>query len=174
MTPMKSLQEDRKMAKATFGAGCFWHPQHVFDEVEGVTTTLVGYMGGTKLKPTYLEICNTATGHAEVVQIEYDPDQISYDQLLDIFWDIHDPTQHNRQGPDVGTQYRSAIFVHDADQAVAARASKEAFRASGKYRAEIVTTIEPAKRFWEGEDYHQKYFERMNRPGIIARLFGAK
>ena len=162
------------MAKATFGAGCFWHPQHMFDDVEGVTATWVGYMGGIKPKPKYLEVCNGTTGHAEVVHIEYDPEKVSYEQLLDTFWNIHDPTQINRQGPDIGTQYRSIIFYHDAAQEAAARASKAAKGASGNHRHEIVTAIEPAQKFWEGEDYHQKYVERMNQPGILSRLFGRK
>ena len=162
------------MATATFGAGCFWHPQHVFDGVEGVTATWVGYMGGIKPKPTYLEVCNGATGHAEVVHIEYDPDKVSYEQLLDVLWEIHDPSQLNRQGPDIGTQYRSVIFYHDGEQEVAARASKEALATSGKHKNPIATAIEPAGTFWEGEDYHQKYVERMNRPGILASLFGRK
>ena len=104
------------MAKATFGAGCFWHPQHVFDEVDGVAATSVGYMGGGKPKPTYLEVCSGTTGHAEVVHIDFDPETVSYDQLLDILWEIHDPTQQNRQGPDIGSQYRSVIFYHDDEQ----------------------------------------------------------
>ncbi|MFT5181223.1 MAG: peptide-methionine (S)-S-oxide reductase [Alphaproteobacteria bacterium] len=162
------------MAKATFGAGCFWHPQHVFDEVDGVTATWVGYMGGGKPKPTYLEVCNGTTGHAEVVHVEYDPEKVSYDRLLDILWETHDPTQQNRQGPDIGTQYRSVIFAHDDAQEAAAQASKEALGASGKYDRAIVTAIEPAQKFWEGEDYHQKYFERQNRPSILASLFGKK
>jgi peptide-methionine (S)-S-oxide reductase len=162
------------MAKATFGAGCFWHPQHVFDEVDGVTATWVGYMGGSRPRPSYLEVCNGTTGHAEVVHIEYDPEKVSYDQLLDMLWETHDPTQQNRQGPDIGTQYRSVIFAHDDAQEAAARASKEALGASGKYDRAIVTAIEPAQKFWEGEDYHQKYVERMNRPSILANLFGKK
>ncbi len=156
------------MAKATFGAGCFWHPQHVFDEVDGVTATWVGYMGGSKPKPTYLEVCNGTTGHAEVVHVEYDPEKTSYDQLLEVLWKIHDPTQQNRQGPDIGTQYRSVIFFHNDAQEAAARASKEALALSGKYNRKIVTAIEPAGTFWEGEDYHQKYFERMNRPDVLS------
>lgn len=162
------------MAKATFGAGCFWHPQHVFDQVDGVTATWVGYMGGGKPKPTYEEVCTGGTGHAEVVHVEFDPDQVSYDRLLDVLWEIHDPTQRDRQGPDIGTQYRSAIFFHDEAQEAAARASKEALAASGKHDREIATEVEPAGTFWEGEDYHQKYFERMNRPSILSSLFGNK
>lgn len=159
------------MALATFGAGCFWHPQHVFDQIDGVTATWVGYMGGGKPNPTYEEVCTGRTGHAEVVHIEFDPDKVSYEQLLDLLWDIHDPTQRDRQGPDIGTQYRSVIFFHDAAQEAAARASKAALAASGRYGGEIVTAIEPAGTFWEAEDYHQKYFERMNRPGILSSLF---
>ena len=162
------------MAKATFGAGCFWHPQHVFDQLEGVTATWVGYMGGRRPRPTYREVCNGTTGHAAVVHIEFDPEKVSYDQLLDMLWETHDPTQQNRQGPDIGTQYRSVIFYHDAEQETAARASKQAHGASGRHRNEIVTAIEPAQKFWEGEDYHQKYFERLNRPSIFAKLFGRK
>ncbi len=162
------------MAKATFGAGCFWHPQHVFDQVAGVTATWVGYMGGTKLKPTYEEVCMGVTGHAEVVHIDFDPEQVAYDQLLNVFWDIHDPTQRDRQGPDIGTQYRSVIFFHSDEQEAAARGSKEALTRSGAHSREIATAIEPAGTFWEGEDYHQKYVERMNRPSILAGLFGRK
>lgn len=162
------------MAKATFAAGCFWHPQHVFDQVEGVTATWVGYMGGGKPKPTYEEVCTGATGHAEVVHMEFDPDKVSYERLLDMLWEIHDPTQRDRQGPDIGTQYRSAIFFHDATQEAAARASKDALAASGKHGRDIATEIAPAGTFWEGEDYHQKYFKRMKRPSVLSSLFGKK
>ena len=162
------------MAKATFGAGCFWHPQHVFDQIDGVSATWVGYMGGGKPKPSYLEVCNGTTGHAEVVHIDFDPQKVSYAQLLDVLWETHDPTQQNRQGADIGPQYRSVIFYHDDEQEAAARASKEALAGSGKHKAAVVTAIEPAGKFWEGEDYHQKYLERMNRPGIFASLFGRK
>lgn len=174
MTASEVSAKGQKMAKATFGAGCFWHPQHVFDEVDGVTATSVGYMGGGKPKPTYLEVCNGTTGHAEVVHIDFDTETVSYDQLLDILWEIHDPTQQNRQGPDIGSQYRSVIFYHDDEQQAVARASKETLAGSGKHKAGIVTAIEPAGTYWEGEDYHQKYFERMNRPSILASLFGKK
>jgi len=159
------------MATATFGAGCFWHPQQVFDRIDGVTATRVGYMGGGKLDPTYEEVCTGRTGHAEVVHIEFDPDRVSYEQLLDVLWDIHDPTQRDRQGPDIGTQYRSVIFFHDDAQAAAARASKAALAAAGQHSREIATMIEPAGTFWEAEDYHQKYFDRMNRPSILSSLF---
>lgn len=162
------------MTRATFGAGCFWHPQHVFDQMEGVTESWVGYMGGGKPKPTYEEVCYANTGHAEVVHLEYDPEQVSYEELLHVFWEIHDPTQMNRQGPDIGSQYRSVIFVHDDDQMVLARAAKLAEAASGRHAAEIATMIEPAKTFWMGEDYHQKYFDRPKRPGFLASLFGRK
>lgn len=162
------------MAQATFGAGCFWHPQHVFDEIDGVTATWVGYMGGGKTKPTYEEVCTGATGHAEVVHMEFDPEKVTYGRLLEILWEIHDPTQRDRQGPDIGSQYRSAIFFHDGAQETAARASKDALAKSGAHDREIVTEIEPAGTFWEGEDYHQKYFERMNRPSVLSSLFGKK
>ena len=151
------------MAKATFGAGCFWHPQHVFDQLTGVSMTLVGYMGGTKSDPSYEEVCSGSTGHVEGVQLEYDPNKISYESLLDVLWKIHDPTQLNRQGPDFGTQYRSVIFFHDSEQEQIARSSIKRLVDAEKFNNDIVTAIEPAATFWEGEDYHQKYFARMNR-----------
>lgn len=159
---------------ATFGAGCFWQPQQVFDQVEGVTGTWVGYTGGTKKNPTYEEVCRTNTGHAEVVHMEFDPRVVTYETLLDIFWEIHDPTQLDRQGPDIGSQYRSAIFTHDDYQARAARESKAARDASGKHEAPIVTTIQPAPTFWEAEDYHQKYMERLDVRSWVSNLFGKK
>jgi peptide-methionine (S)-S-oxide reductase len=151
------------MAKATFGAGCFWHPQHVFDQLKGISMTFVGYMGGTKSDPSYEEVCSGSTGHVEVVQLEYDPDKISYESLLDVLWKIHDPTQLNRQGPDYGTQYRSVIFFHDSEQEQIARSSIKGLVDAKKFKNDIVTAIEPAAKFWMGEDYHQKYFARMNR-----------
>jgi peptide-methionine (S)-S-oxide reductase len=159
------------MARATFGAGCFWHPQHVFDRVDGVTATAVGYMGGTLRRPSYTDVCGGNSGHAEVVQVDYDPERVGYEALLDVFFEIHDPCQLNRQGPDVGTQYRSAIFCHDAGQAAAARRAKAGLAGSGALRFPVVTAIEPARTFWIAEDYHQKYVERMNRPDPIATLF---
>ncbi len=160
------------MTKATFAAGCFWHPQHVFDQLPGVQESWVGYTGGTKTKPSYEEVCTGNTGHAEVVHIEYDPAVVSYEQLLEVFWSIHDPRQLNRQGPDIGTQYRSAVYFHDAAQEAAARASKAALSQSGQYSGEIVTSVEPAETFWEAEDYHQKYVERRSRPSVLSGLFG--
>jgi peptide-methionine (S)-S-oxide reductase len=148
------------MEKAIFGAGCFWHVEAAFQGIAGVTTTAVGYSGGSTEQPTYRDVCNGKTGHAEVVQVEYDPSKISYQELLDIFWKIHDPTTLNRQGPDVGSQYRSAIFVHSPAQEAAAQASKEKLQASGRYRGPIVTEIKPASKFWRAEEYHQRYFDK--------------
>jgi peptide-methionine (S)-S-oxide reductase len=146
--------------KATFGAGCFWGVEAAFRRIDGVTATSVGYSGGTFERPTYEDVCTGQTGHAEVVQVEYDPDRVTYDQLLEVFWGSHDPTTPNRQGPDVGTQYRSAIFFHDADQETAARASKEKLAGSGRFPREIVTEITPASTFFLAEDYHQQYLEK--------------
>jgi peptide-methionine (S)-S-oxide reductase len=148
------------MAIATFAAGCFWGVEDAFRGVKGVTSTTVGYTGGHTKNPSYKDVCGHATGHAEAVEVEFDPKQVSYQKLLDLFWEIHDPTQLNRQGPDVGSQYRSAIFFHDADQEAAARASKAALEKSGKFKSEIVTQIGPAPEFYRAEDYHQQYFEK--------------
>lgn len=148
------------MRKATFGAGCFWGVEAQFRCVKGVVSTTVGYMGGTFENPTYADVCTDKTGHAEVVEVVYDPSVVSYDELLNVFWSIHDPSQRNRQGPDIGTQYRSVIFYHNAEQEVAARASKEKLQKSGRYKKEIVTEIKPAAQFWRAEEYHQRYFEK--------------
>ena len=148
------------MAIATFGAGCFWGVEAAFRRVQGVTGTAVGYSGGRLKNPTYRDVCSDATGHAEVVQVEYDPAVASYDDLLNVFWENHDPTTLNRQGPDVGTQYRSAVFFHTPEQEAAARASKERLEASGRYRRPVVTQIEPAAEFWRAEEYHQQYLEK--------------
>src|SRR5438128_3471848 len=148
------------MAIATFGAGCFWGVEAAFRRVKGVTSTTVGYSGGDFKNPTYQDVCSDRTGHAEVVQVEYDPSQVSYEELLNVFWENHDPTQMNRQGPDVGTQYRSAIFFYTPEQEAAARASKEALERSGRYRRPIITEITPAPEFYRGEDYHQQYLEK--------------
>ncbi|HKS67953.1 MAG TPA: peptide-methionine (S)-S-oxide reductase MsrA [Candidatus Acidoferrales bacterium] len=148
------------MAIATFAAGCFWGVEDAFKGVKGVTSTTVGYTGGHTTNPTYKEVCGHTTGHAEAVEVEFDPKEVSYQKLLDLFWEIHDPTQLNRQGPDVGTQYRSAVFYHDAEQEAAALASKAAVEKSGKFKSAVVTQIEPAPEFYRAEDYHQQYFEK--------------
>lgn len=145
---------------ATFGAGCFWGVEMRFRQMEGVTDARVGYMGGHVDHPTYEQVCIDRTGHAEVCQVTFDPDRISYEELVQAFFRLHDPTQVDRQGPDVGRQYRSVIFFHDDDQkAVAERVRAEA-GASGRHRAPIATSIEPAARFWPAEDYHQQYLAK--------------
>ncbi len=154
------------MAKATFGAGCFWGVEATFRQVKGVIDTAVGFMGGALEHPTYGDVCSGRTGHAEVVQIEYDPDRGSYAELLDVFWKCHDPTQLNRQGPDVGTQYRSVIFYHDEEQRKLAEASKKRLEESSLYDQPIVTEIVPASAFYRAEEYHQHYFEKH---GIACR-----
>jgi peptide-methionine (S)-S-oxide reductase len=148
------------MEKATFAAGCFWGVEAAFRKIEGVTATRVGYTGGTVERPTYEEVCSGRTGHAEAVEVTFDPIQVSYERLLQIFWDCHDPTTLNRQGPDIGEQYRSAIFFHDSRQQAAAVASKQWREASHGYRRPIVTEIVPAGEFYEAEEYHQRYFEK--------------
>jgi len=148
------------MEKATFGAGCFWGVEAAFRQVEGVLSTNVGYMGGTLKNPTYKDVCTDRTGHAEVVEVEYDPMKVSYGELLNVFWANHDPTTLNRQGPDIGTQYRSVIFFHTPQQEAAAKAAKERLQASGKYKRPVVTEIVPAADFWRAEDYHQLYLEK--------------
>jgi peptide-methionine (S)-S-oxide reductase len=148
------------MELATFGAGCFWGVEVAFRQVRGVKDALVGYLGGTLANPTYKDVCTGRTGHAEVVQVEYDPGQVTYDRLLEVFWENHDPTTLNRQGPDVGTQYRSAVFYHTPEQKAAAEASKSGLEASGKFRRPIVTEITAASTFYAAEDYHQRYLEK--------------
>ena len=148
------------MSKALFGAGCFWGVEAAFRQVEGVLETAVGYSGGRRENPSYEEVCSGRTGHAEVVEVRYDPSKVSYDKLLDVFWENHDPTTLNRQGPDVGEQYRSAIFFLDPEQEAAARASRERLEKSGRYKRPIVTEITPASRFYRAEEYHQRYLEK--------------
>jgi peptide-methionine (S)-S-oxide reductase len=145
-------------AKATFGAGCFWGVEAAFRRLDGVTSTAVGYAGGDVEHPTYEQVCYSETGHAEVVEVTFDPEKIPYEQLLAVFWAEHDPTQLNRQGPDVGAQYRSVIFVHDPEQGAAAEASRE--RVQERLTRPVVTQIEDAPPFWEAEDYHQQYLEK--------------
>ncbi|MEI6510461.1 MAG: peptide-methionine (S)-S-oxide reductase MsrA [Candidatus Uhrbacteria bacterium] len=148
------------MSTATFGAGCFWGVEETFRKLPGVTKTMVGYTGGDTLSPTYEDVCSNESGHAEVVQVEYDPAAVGYDSLLDVFWSNHNPTTLNRQGPDVGTQYRSVIFYHDEDQKAAAERSRAALEASGKWNKPIVTEIVPAVTFYPAEDYHQQYLAK--------------
>jgi peptide-methionine (S)-S-oxide reductase len=146
--------------KATFGAGCFWGVEETFRKLPGVTDTAVGYAGGGTENPTYHDVCSDETGHAEVVQIEFDPAKISYGELLNVFWSSHNPTTLNRQGPDVGTQYRSVVFYHSPEQRAAAEAAKAELEKSGRFRRPIVTQIEAAPTFYLAEDYHQRYLEK--------------
>ena len=146
--------------KATFGAGCFWGVEAFFREVPGVVDAACGYMGGTLKNPTYEDVCSHATGHAEVVQVEYDPAQVSYEKLLEILWENHDPTTPNRQGPDVGDQYRSAVFYHAPEQKASAEAMKKKLEALGRFKRPIVTEITPASEFWRAEEYHQRYHKK--------------
>ncbi len=148
------------MALATFGAGCFWGVEATFRQIPGVIEALVGYEGGHVDDPGYKLVCTGTTGHAEVVQVEYDPEQVSYEQLLDVFWGCHNPTQVNRQGPDRGTQYRTVIFYHDEEQQRLAEASKQMLDESDRYSEPIATEIVPASTFWKAEEYHQRYFEK--------------
>lgn len=148
------------MKKATFGAGCFWGVEEAFSKVKGVTKTTVGYMGGTLKNPTYEDVCTNKTGHVEVIEIEFDPSIIGYEKLLDIFWEIHDPTQLNRPGVDVGTQYKSIIFYYADKQKDSAIMSKNKLDASNKFKNPIVTEIKKVETFYQAEDYHQKYFQR--------------
>ena len=155
------------MERATFAAGCFWGVEEAFRQIRGVLSTRVGYTGGTLANPTYRDVCSDRTGHAEAVEIEFDPGQVSYGELLDVFWRIHDPTTPNRQGPDVGSQYRSAIFFHSPEQEAAARASRERL----PHAQRVVTEIVPAKEFYPAEEYHQRYLEKRGaaacRPGSL-------
>jgi peptide-methionine (S)-S-oxide reductase len=146
--------------RASFAAGCFWGVEEAFRKLPGVVDTTVGYAGGTTENPNYELVCTGRTGHAETVEVEYDPSQVSYQDLLDTFWKAHDPTQLNRQGPDIGTQYRSAIFFHNAEQETAAKASLAELEQSGRYPRQLVTEITPASDFYQAEDYHQQYFAK--------------
>jgi peptide-methionine (S)-S-oxide reductase len=148
---------------ATFAAGCFWSPEETFRRLKGVVNTAVGYMGGHQDSPTYGDVCTDETGHAEVVQVTFDPGVVTYEELLNVFWGIHDPTQINRQGPDVGTQYRSAIFFHTPEQEEAARASIQKLAKSGRYQRPLATQILPASTFWRAEEYHQRYLSKRGK-----------
>src|SRR3972149_3091763 len=148
------------MERATFAAGCFWGVETVFRQVKGVTGATVGYTGGSFEKPTYKDVCTGKTGHAEALEVEFDPAQVSYEELLAVFFENHDPTTLNRQGPDLGTQYRSAVFYHTPEQMMAAKAMKEKLEVSGRHKRPIVTEITPASKFYRAEEYHQRYFEK--------------
>ncbi len=156
------------MTQATFGAGCFWGVEAEFRKLEGVTDTRVGYLGGDLVNPTYEQVCTDKTGHAEVVQVDFDPAKISYEELLEVFWNLHDPTQLNRQGPDFGTQYRSAIFFHTPEQEIAAQRSKA--EAQARIPKPIVTEITPASDFYVAEDYHQRYLEKRGLASCTVTL----
>lgn len=149
-----------KQEKATFGAGCFWGVEATFRSIPGVLEAIVGYAGGKTENPTYEDVCSHDTGHAEVVEVEFDPERVPYEKLLEVFWTNHDPTTPNRQGPDVGSQYRSVVFYHSHEQRAAAEKMKTELGASGRFRRPIVTQIEPAPAFYRAEEYHQRYLER--------------
>jgi peptide-methionine (S)-S-oxide reductase len=158
-------KDESRMEKAVFGAGCFWGVEETFRKVKGVTATRVGYMGGSVENPTYRQVCSDTTGHTEVCEVTFDPGVISYGKLLEVFWKVHDPTQVNRQGPDVGKQYRSVIFYSSEEQKAAAEKSRKELAASDRYEKPVATAIEPAKTFWPAEDYHQRYFEKRGGGG---------
>ncbi len=151
------------LEKATFGAGCFWHIEEEFKKLKGVISTSVGFMGGDFKNPSYKDICTGTSGHAEVVHLEYDPKVISYEKLLEVFWNIHDPSTLNRQGPDIGTQYRSVVFFHNEEQEKTAAASKVELEKSNEFKNKIVTEIKPAQIFYKAEEYHQKYYEKQKK-----------
>ena len=157
---MKHRMNDQTIQTATFGAGCFWGVEETFRQLPGVTATAVGYAGGATNNPTYQDVCTNRTGHAEVVEVKYDPARITYDKLLEVFWDYHNPTTLNRQGPDSGTQYRSVIFYYSPEQQTAAEQSKLALEKSGKWKQPIVTQIVPAAPFFRAEEYHQQYLAK--------------
>ena len=165
-----SENESRTTETATFGAGCFWQVEMAYKETEGVVETAVGYEGGHVDDPTYEQVCTGTTGHAEVTQVKFDPQVVSYDELVDKFWELHDPTQVDRQGWDVGPQYRSVIFFHSPEQEAAAKASKE--RAQQRLRQPIATSVEPATGFWRAEEYHQCYLERRRPANVLRSLIG--
>ena len=168
---MSEMNTTSKTEKATFGAGCFWQVEAAYQDLPGVIETAVGYEGGHVDNPTYEQVCSGTTGHAEVTQVTFDPDKVSYEDLVDKFWDVHDPTQMNRQGPDVGEQYRSAIFFHSPEQEEIAKRSKA--HAQQRFHEPIVTSIEPATGFWMAEEYHQCYLQkRSERGGLFGALMG--
>ena len=166
-----SAEELEGTEKATFGAGCFWQIEVAYRELDGVVDVAVGYEGGHVDHPTYEQVCSGQTGHAEVTQVTFDPDRVSYEELVEMFWRVHDPTQMNRQGPDVGTQYRSAIFTHSPEQERIANESKAQLQE--RTRKPIVTTVEPATGFWRAEEYHQCYIQKRQEGGLMGRMRSA-
>ena len=170
-TPQPSEEELEGTEKATFGAGCFWQVEIAYRELDGVVDAAVGYEGGHVERPTYEQVCSGQTGHAEVTQVTFDPDRVSYEELVDMFWEVHDPTQMNRQGPDVGTQYRSAIFTHGPEQERVAAESKA--RAQERIKKPIVTSIESVTGFWRAEEYHQCYLQKRQEGGLMGRVCSA-
>jgi peptide-methionine (S)-S-oxide reductase len=167
-------RERSQMEKATFGAGCFWGVESFFRQVPGVTEAVCGYAGGAGANPTYRQVCSDSTGHAEVVEVTFDPSKVSYGKLVDVFFMNHDPTQLNRQGPDVGTQYRSVIFTHGREQERVAQEKKAQLAESQKFRRPVVTSIEPAPPFWRAEEYHQRYFEKNGLPSCHVNFAAEK
>src|SRR5918995_5643007 len=165
-----TMESSHRTETATFGAGCFWQPEMAFRDREGVIDTAVGYEGGHVDNPTYEQVCTGTTGHAEVTQVTFDPDVVSYEALVDKFWEVHDPTQVDRQGWDVGSQYRSVIFFHSPEQEAAAKSSKE--RAQERLTKPIATSVEPATGFWRAEEYHQCYLERRRPANVLRSLIG--
>ena len=154
---------DKKCELATFGAGCFWGVEEAFKNIPGVLSTAVGYAGGVTDDPSYEQVCSGKTGHAEVVHLEFDPEQVSFESLLEAFWNLHDPTTPNRQGPDIGSQYRSIVLYHSPDQKIAASAAKKELEENGRYASPVVTEIEPFTIFYRAEEYHQRYLEKRGR-----------
>lgn len=170
----RSRPAERRLEEATFGAGCFWCVEAVFQQIRGVEHVESGYSGGTLQNPTYEQVCTGRTGHAEVARIVFDPDVVRFDQLLEVFWHTHDPTTSNRQGADVGTQYRSVIFYHDEDQRRTAEESKERVEASKLWPDPIVTNIEPVRDYFKAEDYHQNYFRLHSTAAYCSHVIGPK
>ncbi len=167
------MEGDQVQEKATFAAGCFWGVEAAFRQIPGVSATRVGYTGGSVETPTYEQVCRDNTGHAEAVEVTYDPERVRYEDLLDVFWSNHNPTTRNRQGPDVGSQYRSAVFFASPEQEQAARVSRDRLDASGRWSSPVVTEIVPATEFYEAEDYHQQYLEKRGRSSCTVELAGA-
>ncbi|MGA9152941.1 MAG: peptide-methionine (S)-S-oxide reductase MsrA [Candidatus Nitrosopolaris sp.] len=175
MSEEKIVQANREnLQVATFAAGCFWGVEEAFRQVKGVKSTIVGYTGGWFKNPKYRDVCSHKTGHAEAVEIQFNPDEVSYKDLLDVFWSIHDPTTKDKQGPDIGSQYRSMIAYHTSEQELLAKRSKEGLEASGKFKGGIVTEIVPASTFHIAEEYHQKYYQKTGSGGSCRSVYSIR